>query len=65
MLMQNDKKKTKQKKNRLKRNKNPYRLNESSLDSSMTDLLPFTQKSLSNSDTPQFTRIPKQISMTL
>ena len=65
MLMQNDKKKKqKQKKNRLNRNKNPYRLNESSSDSSMTDLLPSTQKSLSNSDTPQFTRTPKQISMT-
>ena len=42
--------------NRLNRNKNSYHLNESFLDSSMTDLLPSTQKSPSNPDTPQFTR---------
>ena len=34
------------------------------LDSSMTDLLPFTQKLPSNSDTLQFTSSPKQTSMT-
>ena len=43
MLLQNDKII-----NRLNRNKNSYRLNESLLDSSMTDLLPSTQKSPSN-----------------
>ena len=59
MLLQNDKII-----NRLNRNKNSYRLNESLLDSSMTDLLPSTQKSPSNSDTPQFTRTPNQISFT-
>ena len=59
MLLQNDKMI-----NRLNRNKNSYRLNESLLDSFMTDLLSSTQKSPSNSDTPQFTRTPKQTSMT-
>ena len=53
MLLQNDKII-----NRLNRNKNSYRLNESLLDSSMTDLLPYTQKSPSNSDTSQITRTP-------
>ena len=46
MLLQNDKIA-----NRLNRNKNSYRLSESLLDSSMTDLLPFTQKFSSNPDT--------------
>ena len=50
--------------NRLNRNKNSYRPNESLLDSSMTDLLPSTQKSPSNSDTPQTTRTPNQTSIT-
>ena len=59
MLLQNDKII-----NRLNRNKNSYRLNESLLDSSMTDLLPSTQKSPSNSDTPQITRTPNQTSIT-
>ena len=58
MLLQNDKII-----NRLHRNKNSYHLNESSLDSSMKDLLSSTQKSPSNSDIPQFTRTPKQFSM--
>ena len=49
--------------NRLKRNKSSYHLNESLLDPSMTDLLP-SQKSSSNSDTPQFTRTPNQTSIT-
>ena len=48
---------------RLSHDKNLYHLNESSLDSSMTDLFPFTQKSSSNSDTLQCTRTPKQTSM--
>ena len=59
MLLQNDKII-----NRLKRNKTSYCLNESLLDSSMTDLLPSTQKSPSNSDTPQITRTPNQTSIT-
>ena len=59
MLLQNDKII-----NRLNKNKNSYRLNESLLDSSMTDLLPSTQKSPSNSDTPQITRTPNQTSIT-
>ena len=50
--------------NRLNRNKNSYHLNESLSDSSMTDLLPSTQKSPSNSDTPQITRTPNQTSIT-
>ena len=50
-------------KNRLNRNKNSYHLHESLLDSSMTDLLPSTQKSPSNPDTPQFTRTPNQTSI--
>ena len=50
--------------NRLNQNKNSYRLNESLLDSSMTDLLPSTQKSPSNSDTPQVTRTPNQTFIT-
>ena len=50
--------------NRLNRSKNSYRLNESLLDSSVTDLLPSTQKSQSNSDTPQITRTPNQTSTT-
>ena len=48
---------------RLSHDKNLYHLNESSLDSSMTDLFPFTRESPSNSDTLQFTRTPKQTSM--
>ena len=59
MLLQNDKII-----NRLKRNKNSYRLNESLLDSSMTYLLPSTQKSSSNSDISQITRTPNQTSIT-
>ena len=59
MLLQNDKIK-----NRLNRNKNSSRLNESLLDSSITDLLPSTQKSPSNSDTPKITRTPNQTSIT-
>ena len=59
MLLQNDKII-----NRLNRNRNSYRLNESLLDPFMTDLLPFTQKSPSNSDTQQITRTPNQISIT-
>ena len=59
MLLQNDKII-----NRLNRNKNSYRLNESLLDSSITDLLPSTQKSPSNSDTPKITRTPNQASIT-
>ena len=59
MLLQNDKII-----NRLNRNKNSYRLNESLLDSSMTDLLPSTQKSPSNSDPPQITRTSNQTSIT-
>ena len=58
MLLQNDKII-----NRLNRNKNSYRLNESLLDSSMTNLLPSTQKSPSNSDTSQITRTPNQTSI--
>ena len=50
--------------NRLNQNKNSYRLNESLLDSSMTDLLPSTQKSPSSSDTPQITRTPNRTSIT-
>ena len=50
--------------NRLNRNNNSYHLNESLLDSSMTDLLPSTQKSPSNPDTPHFTRTPNQTSIT-
>ena len=49
--------------NRLKLNKNSSLLNESLFDSSMTYLLP-TQKSPSNSDTPQFTRTLNQTSIT-
>ena len=49
--------------NRLNRNKNSYHLNESLLDSSITDLLPSTRKSSSNSDTPQITRTPSQTSI--
>ena len=49
---------------RLNRNKNSYHLNERLLDSSITDLLPSTQKSLLNSDTPQITRAPNQTSIT-
>ena len=48
--------------NRLNRNKNLYQLNESLLNSSMTDLLPYTEKSPSNPYIPQFTRTPNQIS---
>ena len=59
MLLQNDKII-----NRLNLNKNSYCLNESLLDSSMTDLLPSTQKSPPNSDTPQFTRTPNQTTIT-
>ena len=59
MLLQNDKII-----NRLNRNKNSYCLNESLLDFSMTDLLPSTQKSPSNSDTPQVTRTPNQTFIT-
>ena len=59
MLLQNDKITY-----RLNRNKNSYCLNESLLDSSMTDLLPSTQKSPPNSDTPQITRTPNQTSIT-
>ena len=58
MLLQNDKIM-----NRLNQNKNSYCLNESLSDSSMTDLLP-TQKSPSNSDTPQIARTPNQTSIT-
>ena len=58
MLLQNDKLI-----NRLKQNKNSSLLNESLLDSSMTYLLR-TQKSPSNSDTPQFTRTLNQTSIT-
>ena len=50
--------------NRLDQNKNSYHLNESLLDSSMTDLLSSTQKSLSNPDTSEFTRTPNQIPIT-
>ena len=50
--------------NRSNGNKNSYHLNENLLDSSMTDLLPSTQKSPSNPDTPQFTRTPNQTSIT-
>ena len=46
---------------RLNRNKNSYPLNESLLDSSMTDLPPSTQKFSSNSE---FTRTPNQKSTT-
>ena len=49
--------------NRLNRNINSYHLNKSLLDSSITDLLPSTQKFPSNSDTPQFTRTPKKTSI--
>ena len=49
---------------KLNRKKKSYPLNESLLDSSMTDLLPSTQKSPSNSDNPQFTRTPNQKSTT-
>ena len=59
MLLQNDKII-----NRLNRYKNYYRLNESFLDSSMTNLLPSTQKSPSTSDTPQITRTSNQTSIT-
>ena len=59
MLLQNDKII-----NRLNRKKKSYRLNESLLDSSMTDLLPSTQKSPSNSDTPKIIRTPNQTSIT-
>ena len=48
--------------NRLNRNKNLYQLNESLLNSSMTDLLPYTEKSPSNPYIPQFTRTPNQTS---
>ena len=50
--------------NRSNQNKSSYCLNESLLDSSITDLLPSTQKSPSNSDTPQVTRAPNQTSIT-
>ena len=59
MLQQNDKIR-----NRLNRNKNSYHLNESLLDSSMTDLLPYSQKSPSNSGTLKITRTPNQTSIT-
>ena len=55
MLLLNDKIISK-----LNRKKSSYPLNESLFDCSMTDLLPPTQKSLSNSDNPQFTRTPNQ-----
>ena len=50
--------------NRLNQSKNSYRLNESLLDSSPTDLLPSTQKSPSNSDTPRITGTINQSSIT-
>ena len=50
--------------NRSNQNKSSYCLNESLLDSSITDLLPSTQNSASNSDTPQVTRAPNQTSIT-
>ena len=50
--------------NRSNQNKSSYCLNESLLDSSITDLLPSTQKSPSNSDTPKITRTPNQTSIT-
>ena len=59
MLLQNEKIM-----NRLNRNKNSYHLNESLLDSSMTDLLLSAQKSPSNPNTSQFTRTPNQTSIT-
>ena len=59
MLLQNDKII-----NRLNQSKNSYRLNESLLDSSPTDLLPSTQKSPSNSDTPRITGTINQSSIT-
>ena len=59
MLLQNEKIIS-----RLNRNKNSYHLSESSLDSSMTALLPSTPKSPSNPDTLQFTRTPNQTSIT-
>ena len=59
MLLQNDKIM-----NRLNRNKNIYHLKESLLDSSMKDLLPSSQKSPSNLDTPKITRTPNQTFIT-
>ena len=50
--------------NRLNRNKNSYRLNESLLDYFTKDLLTSIQESSSSSDTPQFTRTPNQTSIT-
>ena len=63
MLLQNEKIM-----NRLNRNKNSFHLNESLLDSSMTDLLPSllpsAQKSPSNPNTSQFTRTSNQTCIT-
>ena len=50
--------------NRSNQNKSSYCLNERLLDSSITDLLPSTQKSPSNLDTPKITRTPNQTSIT-
>ena len=49
---------------RLNQNKNSFCLNKCVFDSSMTDLLPSSQKSSSNSGTTQFPITTKQTSMT-